>query len=310
MDEQENPVHRNQDIINHAIMGHEPSMYELFDYLRDNEPVSYLEHPDYEPFWVLMRHEDIRHVSHNNDKFINNPRTVIMPREAEEALFEQFGTRSGLETLIHMDNPKHRKLRGVTRDWFKPGPIETLTPMIEEMARSYVDKMEAMGGECDFVKDIAMLFPLRVIMSILGVAPEEEGLMLKLTQELFGADDPDQGRQTKEGEELGVILDLFTYFKNVVADRKANPRDDLASVLANAEITSNESEYQGVSYWRVGGDDPQQAPIAIYVALLDDQVALAAFPVMAESEQLPAFLGLKMPAQSDAATSPAQAIFL
>ena len=259
-------MHRNQDIINHAIMGHEPSMYELFDYLRDNDPVSYLEHPDYEPFWVLTRHEDIRHVSHNNDKFINNPRTVIMPREAEEALFEQFGTRSGLETLIHMDNPKHRKLRGVTRDWFKPGPIETLTPMIEEMARSYVDKMEAMGGECDFVKDIAMLFPLRVIMSILGVAPEEEGLMLKLTQELFGADDPDQGRQTKEGEELGVILDLFTYFKNVVADRKANPRDDLASVLANAEIDGAPmEELDQISYFIISataGHDTTSATIS------------------------------------------------
>ena len=71
-------MHRNQDIINHAIMGHEPSMYELFDYLRDNDPVSYLEHPDYEPFWVLTRHEDIRHVSHNNDKF--NQREAFLAR--------------------------------------------------------------------------------------------------------------------------------------------------------------------------------------------------------------------------------------
>lgn len=259
-------MHRNQDILNPSLMGDEPSMYALFRYLRDNDPVSYLEHPDYEPFWVLTRHADIRHVSHNNELFINNPRTMIMPRVAEEALLQQFGTRNGLETLIHMDNPKHRTLRGVTRDWFKPAPIEKLTPLIETMARDAVDKMAALGGECDFVKDVAMLFPLRVIMSILGVAPEEEGLMLRLTQELFGAHDPDQGRGGGSPEDLSVVIDLFDYFKQVVADRRAQPRDDLASVLANAEIDGKPmDELDQISYFIISataGHDTTSATVS------------------------------------------------
>ena len=80
------------------------------------EPVAYLEHPEFEPFWVLTRHEDIKYVSQNNDKFINNPRTVILPREFEQMLLEQFGTPNGLETLIHMDNPKHRLMVFDERD--------------------------------------------------------------------------------------------------------------------------------------------------------------------------------------------------
>ncbi len=227
---------RIQDLVDPTIMGDETTMHALLTELRDNEPVSYLEHPDYRPFWVLTRHEDIKYVSQKNDLFINNPRTVIVPIAFEDMLFEQFGTRNGLETLIHMDNPKHRKMREVTREWFKPGPINKLTPMVEEIAREFVDKMEAMGGECDFVKDIALLYPLRVIMKILGVVPEEEPMMLKLTQELFGSQDPDQSRGDTGEAGMGVILDFFAYFREVVEDRRRNPTDDLATVLANAKV--------------------------------------------------------------------------
>jgi cytochrome P450 len=229
-------MYQVQDIVDPQIMGNEQTMHGLFTHLRENQPVAYLEHPDFEPFWVLTRHEDIKYVSQNNDRFINNPRTVILMREFENMLLEQFGTRSGLETLIHMDNPKHRKLRNVTREWFKPSPIARLTPMMEEIAREYVDKMQALGGECDFVKDIALLYPLRVIMSIIGVEPEEEPMMLKLTQELFGGQDPDQSRGEDMTDSLGVLTDFFTYFKQVVEDRKRNPTDDLATVLANAQV--------------------------------------------------------------------------
>jgi len=231
---------RVNEIANPTVMASEDSMYKLLGELRDDNPVAYFDDPEYEPFWVFTRYEDIKYISQNNDLFINNPRTVMMPREFEQQLLEQFGTKNGLETLIHMDNPKHRKLRNVTREWFKPGPVAKLTPIVEDIAREFVDRMEAMGGECDFVKDVALLYPLRVIMSILGVVPEEEAMMLKLTQELFGAQDPDQTRGEDAGAGMAVLLDFFAYFKDVVEDRRKNPTDDLATVLANAKV---EGEY-------------------------------------------------------------------
>jgi len=256
---------RTRDIVDPTVMGEEATMYALFDYLREHDPVSYCDHPDFEPFWVLTRHDDIKHISQNNDKFINNPRTVIVQREFEQMLLEQFGTRNGLETLIHMDNPKHRKLRNVTRDWFKPGPVGKLRPMIEQIARQYVDKMEALGGECDFVKDIALLYPLRVIMSIIGVAPEEEGMMLKLTQELFGGQDPQQSRGDEVSAGLAVLLDFFNYFKGVVEDRKQAPTDDLASVLANALVDGEPmAELDQISYFIItatAGHDTTSATV-------------------------------------------------
>ena len=260
---------RIQDIVDPGIMGDETTMHALFDELRANDPVSYFEHPDFRPFWVLTRHEDIRYISMNNDKFINNPRTVIMHREFEDALKEKFGTPNGFETLIHMDAPKHRKLRNVTREWFKPGPIAKLRHMVQEMAKEYVDKMEAMGGECDFVRDIALLFPLRVIMSILGVAPEEEPMMLKLTQELFGGQDPELGRDADAEDPaagLDVFMDFFNYFSAVVEERKKNPTDDLATVLANAIVDGEPMEaLDQISYFTItatAGHDTTSATVS------------------------------------------------
>ena len=256
---------RNFDMLDAAVMGNEKTMYELFRHLREQDPVSLVEHPDFEPFWALTKHEDIKYVSQNNTAFINNPRTVLIQREFEEALLAKFGTRNGLETLIHMDNPKHRKLRNVTRDWFKPGPIDGLREDIQTIAKDYVDKMESMGGRCDFVKDIALLYPLRVIMSIIGVAPEEEGMMLKLTQELFGGQDPTQSRGDNVDDGLGVLMDFFAYFTEVVEDRKKNPTDDLASVLANALVDGEPMEaLDQISYFIItatAGHDTTSATI-------------------------------------------------
>jgi cytochrome P450 len=252
-------------LLDPAIMGNESSMYALFKDLREHDPVSRVEHPDFEPFWAITKHEDIKTISQKNDAFLNNPRTVLIQRQFEEALLEKFGTRNGLETLIHMDNPKHRKLRNVTRDWFKPGPIDRLRDEVQVIARLYVDKMEAMGGESDFVKDIAMLYPLRIIMSIIGVAPEEEPMMLKLTQELFGGQDATQARGDEVGDGLEVLMDFFNYFTAVVEDRKKNPTDDLASILANALVDGEPMEaLDQISYFIItatAGHDTTSATI-------------------------------------------------
>lgn len=259
-------MNRNLDLLDPALMGDETSMYALFEQLRENDPVSYVQHPDYEPFWSITRHEDIKFISQNNDRFLNNPRTVLVQKEFEQALLAQFGTRNGLETLIHMDEPKHRKLRGVTRDWFKPGPIGRLSGSIEAIAKEYVDKMESLGGECDFVKEISLLYPLRVIMSIIGVAPEEEAMMLKLTQELFGSADPSQARGEEVEDGLGVLMDFFNYFVALVEERKKNPKDDLATLLATALVDGEPIEQlDQISYFIIAataGHDTTAATVA------------------------------------------------
>jgi cytochrome P450 len=230
------PAYKASDVLNAELMGHEKTMHGLFDYLREHDPVAWVEHPDYNPFWSLTKYDDIKFVGSNNDRFLSAPRTVLMPVEYEEALLEQFGTRNGLETLIHMDRPKHLKLRRVTKEWFLPRSIQKLDAEVQAMCKEYVDKMQDMGGECDFVKDIALLYPLRIIMSILGLPRESEATMLKLTQEIFGSEDPDLQRTDLESADMGTLMEFGAYFNEVIEDRKKNPQDDLATVLANADV--------------------------------------------------------------------------
>src|SRR5215212_5517611 len=105
--------------------------------------------------------------------------------------------------------------------------------------------MAASGGQCDFVKEVALHYPLRVIMSIMGVPEADEPRMLKLTQELFGAADPELSRDgpdelLKPVEErdfdFGVITDFFAYFRALSEEKRNNPKDDLATLIANSKI--------------------------------------------------------------------------
>ena len=75
-----------------------------------------------------------------------------------------------------------------------PQNLRSLETRIREIARASVDKMAATGGRCDFVREVALHFPLHVVMEILGVPEADEPRMLTLTQELFGAADPELGR--------------------------------------------------------------------------------------------------------------------
>jgi hypothetical protein len=79
-------------------------------------------------------------------------------------------------------------------------------------------------------------------------------------------------------------------------------RATIQRVLANAEIDAPELEHQGVSYWRLSDVDTADAPVGLYVSIFADHLAMSIFPPLAETELLPAFLGLEMPGDSNAAT--------
>ncbi|MCG8672070.1 MAG: cytochrome P450 [Pseudomonadales bacterium] len=225
-----------QDLLNPKFMADDNSMYELFDFLRLNDPVTYVEHPDYLPFWSLSKYEDIKDIGHRNDEFLSGPRTVLVRKKVEDMFEAKLGTRNGGENLIHMDRPKHLKMRRVTRDWFLPRNMDKISGSIEQVAKEYVDKLEQLGGECDFVSEIALHYPLRIISTILGLPQEDERYLLKITQEIFGNSDAELRRGKSLNDNLAVVMDLYAYFGEVIEDRKKNPTDDLSSVIANAEV--------------------------------------------------------------------------
>jgi cytochrome P450 len=215
-------------------------------WLRRNAPLEVAEPQGYHPFWVVSRHADILEVERQNELFHNGDRpTTLTTIEGERKVREMTGGSPHLvRSLVQMDNPDHMDYRRLTQAWFMPPNLRTLEVRIREIARSFIDRMAAHGDRCDFARDVAFLYPLHVIMEVLGVPEADEPLMLKLTQELFGAADPEVNRSGAAPANLdngldtvqSVIMDFMNYFNAMTEDRRAQPRKDLASVIANGRI--------------------------------------------------------------------------
>ena len=134
--------------------------------------------------------------------------------------------------------------RRLTQGAFLPQILSVLETRIREIAKGFIERMVAKGEHCDFARDVAFLYPLHVIMEVIGVPESDEPRMLKLTQELFGSADPDLNRtgavigDVKTGVDTiqAVVMDFMTYFNAMTEDRRANPRPDLASLIANGKI--------------------------------------------------------------------------
>ena len=226
-------------------------LHAALTHLRANNPVAWVDNPPYRPFWAITKHADIMAIERANDLFISEPRPLLSTAAADDLAKEQLEAGMGLRTLIHMDDPHHRKVRTIGADWFRPKAMRDLKVRVDELARRYVDKMAGMGGECDFVTDIAVDFPLYVIMSLLGLPESDFGRMHMLTQEMFGGDDDEYKREGGSLEDqLQVLLDFFAYFSQLTASRRENPTDDLASAIANGRIDGEPlTDVDTVSYY-------------------------------------------------------------
>lgn len=233
-------------IVNPVAYGEWNGIKEKFRWARDNMPVGLVQAEGFMPFWAITRHEDIMTVSKDNARFLNAPKSVVLGPIAVQMLTHMItgGSPHLVRSLVTMDAPEHMDYRKLTQSWFMPKNLASLEEKIRGIARASVDAMLETGGSCDFVHQVSALYPLHVVMQILGVPHEDEPLMLKLTQEMFGGEDPDLNRArsvelTPEQVTQFVIeavRDFEGYFMKLAADRRADPKDDVATVIANAVI--------------------------------------------------------------------------
>ncbi len=258
----------------------EKRLHEALTYLRAHAPVSWVDVEGYKPFWAITKHADVMDIERQNDLFTNDPRPLLMVSEGEDVLRAQMEAGIGLRTLIHMDDPHHRDMRKIGADWFRPKVMRDLKCRVDELAKIYVDKMVQKGPECDFVQEVAVNYPLYVILSLLGLPESDFPRMLKLTQEMFGGDDTEFQRGNSTEDMLAVLLDFFNYFAALTASRREHPTEDLASAIANATINGEPlSDMDTASYYVIvasAGHDTTSAGIAGgMLALLENPAELA-----------------------------------
>jgi cytochrome P450 len=251
-------------------------LHAALTHLRANNPVAWVDNPPYRPFWAITKHADIMAIERDNNLFLSEPRPLLATAEADDLGKAQLEAGTGLRTLIHMDDPHHRKVRAIGADWFRPKAMRDLKVHVDELAKRYVDRMRDIGPECDFVTEIAVNFPLYVILSLLGLPEEDFSRMHQLTQEMFGGDDEEYNKRGSSPEEqLAILLDFFTYFSKLTASRREHPTDDLASAIANGRIDGEPlSDVDTASYYVIvvsaGHDTTKDAISGGLLALIEN----------------------------------------
>jgi cytochrome P450 len=227
-------------------------LHEKFAWARANMPLGVAANDKFDPFWAVTRHADILEISRNNARFASAVRSPTLIEKAADAMVRPITPNQDghlIRSLVQMDAPDHMKYRLLTQSWFMPKNLRTIEARIREIAKATVDEMMALAGDdgvgtCDFARDVAAGYPLHVVMNILGVPAEDEPRMLMLTQQLFGPTDPEINRAQSEitSPEQAiqmlqfVVADFENYFSAITADRRANPRDDLATVIATGKV--------------------------------------------------------------------------
>jgi cytochrome P450 len=251
-------------------------LHAALTHLRANNPVAWVDNPPYRPFWAITKHADIMAIERANDLFLSEPRPLLAPAEADDFAKAQLDAGMGLRTLIHMDDPHHRKVRAIGADWFRPKAMRDLKVQVDRLAKRYVDRLRDIGPECDFVTEIAVNFPLYVIMSLLGLPEDDFPRMHMLTQEMFGGDDEEYNKRGKSPEEqLTILLDFFTYFSELTASRREHPTEDLASAIANGRVDGEPlSDVDTASYYVIvasaGHDTTKDAISGGLLALIEN----------------------------------------
>ena len=247
----------------------EARLQEALAHLRAHAPVSWVDVPPYAPFWAITKHADVMDIERNNDLFTNDPRPFLEVAEFDAKQRAEREAGVGLRTLIHMDDPHHRDIRKIGADWFKPSALKALKTRCDELAKIWVDKMAEIGPELDFSRDIAVNYPLYVILTLMGLPESDFGFMLKLTQEIFGSNDEEMAREgSADAAEsfMAVVMEMFAYFTTLTASRREHPTDDLASAIANATVNGEPmSDMDTLSYYAIvasAGHDTTSAGIA------------------------------------------------
>ncbi|HEX7444424.1 MAG TPA: cytochrome P450, partial [Acidimicrobiales bacterium] len=229
------------DVITAGTYGAYGYPHEAWTRLRAEDPIHRFEPEGYRPFYAITKHADITEISRQPSLFKSAGRFILMPdppgvdpRELDE--------NPPLRMLVNQDPPEHRAFRGLVSSWFTPRAIARLEQRLDEITEDLWDRLAATADAdgwvtCDFVRDVAARQPLRMITEILGMPDEREEFVLRITNQNFGLEDEEFKIEGETQEDvLAFIGEAFAYFDELLAECRAEPREDLSTVLALAEI--------------------------------------------------------------------------
>jgi len=223
------------DVISARTYGEHGYPHEAWARLRREQPVCFMEPPNYKPFWAITKHADIIEVSKQPNRFKSEGRFILFP-EMQRGGSDDFVENPPLRMLVNQDPPEHRTYRALVSKHFTPRAVDRMEPRLEEITCEIFDELVG-EGECEFVNRIAARQPLRMITELMGIPREQEDFVLRITNQNFGLEDPDFALEGETREErLAFLTEAFGYLNGLMEARRERPGQDLLSILAQARI--------------------------------------------------------------------------
>ena len=194
--------------------------YPLYRRMRDEAPAYYNPRLD---FWAVTRFADCHDTLLDWQTFSSAKGTVL------ELMGDEFLAGS---LIIFMDPPKQTRYRNLVSKAFTPGRIRALEPRIREIAVDYLDRLVG-RPRFDVVREFTAKLPMDVISTLLGIPKEDRDRVRGWSNDLLHRD-PGNPLPTRQGiESLGR---LNAYFSEQIAERRKHPRDDMMTMLLEAEV--------------------------------------------------------------------------
>jgi cholest-4-en-3-one 26-monooxygenase len=221
--------------------------HEYFTWLRANEPahwqdplqintnVANVMAVEQRGYWAVTRHRDIIEVSLDQQRFSSERGTVISNDMTEDRIAQL------RLWMINQDAPGYTKLRKLVNKGFTKRMIANMEPHIRKLSSEIIDRI-ARKGECDFVASIASELPLLVIAELVGCPADDRTKLFAWSNQMIGFEDPEFANETGATDAMG---EMFEYAGQLAAQRRSDPRDDLTSVLVNAEVDGERMDELG-----------------------------------------------------------------
>src|SRR5947207_2710187 len=199
----------------------------LFSVLRREAPVHWQDEPDGRGFWAVTRYPDVVHVNRDVETFSSHKGTALLIDQPAESLEQQ------RLMMLNMDPPMHTRYRLLVNKGFTPRRVTQLKEDIRRRTNEIIDAV-AEKGEADFVVEMSAELPLQVIADMLGVPQEERHLVFDWSNRMVGSQDPEYLTDPELAQ--NASMELYSYFNQLSAQRRADPKEDLVTVLLNAEV--------------------------------------------------------------------------
>ena len=199
-------------------------------WLRRHAPVFWYERPNADPFWAITKHADIIELGKQPQVFLNAPRLAVFTNDLPPPPEGQS------RHLLNMDPPDHARYRRVTSAWFTPRAVQGMGEKVARVTRDVLDDA-AKSADGDFVRDVSARITIAVIAEMLGVPRSDWQLLFRWTNEIIAPQDPEFQHGSTPYETIErARMDLFTYFHELSEARRAQPSDDIVSVVANGAV--------------------------------------------------------------------------